>query len=110
MKELKKLITEFDETEYGYFLSTKDEDASVVVDKDNGDIFLDEGYGSNTYQGAFLSKKSSKKFTIEENNIGSYNVFIDFSNIHHRVGTTSNIKELQHWVKKCNELISRKDN
>ena len=105
-----KDIKRFRDEDYGLFIDTEDQDASIGIDPMSGDILLNEGYGECHYNGAAISQKSFNYFNLENLGRNKYAVILYFGkNKKHVLGVTEDREAANKWIEKATSIIRIED-
>jgi len=104
---MSKQIKKFREEEYGLFIDLENKPASVAIDIHDGSLLLNEGDGSDCFNGACLESTDLQEFAIHLKNHSATIQLIYGLQKKHLLGEFPEKMILQacQWVGRANQVI-----
>ncbi len=106
---MSKTIQGFREKDYGMFIDLTDAMSSVSIDRKTGNLVLQEGAGSDRFNGALITPDFCHGFTLSATPDGRWVVAVRFGDQKsHILGTTDDAAGALQWLKKAWDVIRSK--
>jgi hypothetical protein len=103
---MSKTIQRFREKDYGMFIDLTDAMSSVSIDRKTGNLVLQEGAGSDRFNGALITPDFCHGFTLSATPDGRWVVAVRFGDQKsHILGTTDDEAGALQWLKKAWDVI-----
>jgi hypothetical protein len=103
-----KSISGFRNETYGLFIDLAGDEGTIGVDPATGAIFLDEGHGSDRFNGAVIQAADFRGMYLalaEDRRSGTL-VLTFGNNRSHALGTTFELDTANHWIEAVAKAIS----
>ena len=103
---MKKEIANFRNESYGLFIDLAEGYGRIGVDRQSGDILLDEGDGPNHFHGAVIEAEAFCGFDLQESEPGQLKIVLRYGNSDsHLLGLTGDIEAAQTWTTEATKII-----
>ena len=103
---MSKTIQGFRERDYGMFIDLTDAMSSVSIDRKTGNLVLQEGAGSDRFNGALITPDFCHGFTLSAIPEGFWLVTLRYGDHKsHVMGTTDDEAGAMQWLKKAWDVI-----
>lgn len=101
-----KNVSDFREDLKGFYIDLEDQFSSLAVNRQTGDLLLDEGEGNDRYNGALILQQSFPQFVTRPHR-GKLDIWLEYGKDHgvHFIGTAVATRTAVNWILRANQTM-----